>query len=219
MAILGIKVPDDKYKDLRKRLKLFSVKQGMEYYLIIDRWLRIEEYKANLNFDLNMEDLLNNEDEQISRNYIREVEIRYIDLMEKAVDTIDKENEMSFKNIEKAYNNIAEKTRILYAILKRQIDNMDSEYDYPEEASSDKLDEEIWRFQMGESICKLRKQNLSYSKIADMFIHDKIPTLSGRGKWRAAAVSRLEDEYLDWCESTGDERLMIYKKKKRVPPQ
>lgn len=50
------------------------------------------------------------------------------------------------------------------------------------------------REEMVTLIHQLRKQNLSYEKIADVFEAKQISTLSGRGKWRGQTIYRLFKE-------------------------
>ncbi len=45
---------------------------------------------------------------------------------------------------------------------------------------------------MADTIIELRDQGLSLRAVADRLETDDIPTVTGRGEWRAASVSKIE---------------------------
>lgn len=51
--------------------------------------------------------------------------------------------------------------------------------------------ENLDREQLHERIISLREEGVSYDKIAQYLESERVPTLSGKGKWRGQAVSKL----------------------------
>ncbi|MEJ2639758.1 MAG: recombinase family protein [Desulfosarcinaceae bacterium] len=49
---------------------------------------------------------------------------------------------------------------------------------------------------VGERICALRDQKLSYARIAEQLNQEKMPTPSGRGQWRGTTVQRVLQRHL-----------------------